>query len=323
MRRDGSRGMQYAFITDSGQASWQQAWNYIQATYGKKFLPMANSVGDAQSTLVWAANTNYPIDTVVKYSGNSLFYTAQSHHTSTASFTTDLGNGLWALTPGTIDEDTGEGKAPGTLGVVALPQWQMGLVAAQQLIEQMTSDIEVAQFFPGIAGDHEHAGFSASEGLCGKVNGVFRRFPVFHALKTFGPILQRGADLIDVTVTETNVVQCALQYEQAGRTMVAIWLINKEHSGTVPNETGLAQTVDLEIPKPYLPYIEPQNVRRFSETETTNPLVSGIVSTSGNHVTVDLAAFSLTYFEVELRPAPGMNFNKYRKRSRFHKYVFN
>ncbi len=299
MRRDGSRGMQYAFITDSGQASWQQAWDYIQATYDKKFLPMANSVGDANTSLVWQANTEYPAGVVLLYQEDGKYYIAQVPHLSD-DFANDLAAGKWQLTPGAQDDDDDEGKPPGALGKVSLPQWQRGLVGAQQLIEQILSDIEVAQLFPGIAGDHEHAGFTPSEGLAGTVNGAFTTFPLFHAMKTFGPILQKRPDVLDFTPDDDGIVCLALKWtDTLGRTVVSVWLINKKFTGDPGFESGVAHVSMLKIPD--ADSLTVSNVRQFTETATTNPRTPDVVQVSGgDRITAALPAFSITSFDVRV-----------------------
>ncbi len=295
MAADGSSGMQYTFITDSGQGSWEECRQWVFDTHGKKWLGMANSVGDAATSLTWTTAVSYNVGDVVLYTIDGKYYVCLIAHMA-GVFALDLGANKWALTEGAGSSDD-----------VSLPNWQRGLVGAQQLIEQMTSGMDVAQMYLGFMGEYKNAGANPSEGLTGKSGSEFTKFELYHALKTFGPILAKGATLMSATVTETGLIQCVLRFTRNGRTVYAVWLLNKKFTGSAPNEVGAAQTVTVSIPR--AKELSVGNVRRYSQTETTNPFVSGIVSASGTTITADLAAFSLTYFEIE---TPGITLSPER-----------
>jgi hypothetical protein len=290
----------YAFPTiagdiagvSTGKATWQQASDWTKwfgAQHGNsnlKLLPMANSVGDAADstpTTAWAAHFSYIPGNRVTKNGDT--WLCLVPHTSSNKFTDDTDAGFWEL----VDTE------------VQLPQWQMGIVGIQQKIEQIKSDIEIAQDYPGLNGQYENAGFNPSQGLTGGVSTVFTKFPIYHALKTFGPILQRGADVIDITSDEPGLVSLALQWiNEAGETIISNWLLNKDYTGDLYGPSpivGLPKTVPITIEGTSTVTVD--NVRRFSESETTNAVVTDAVTVVGdNLLSVVLPPFSATYFEV-------------------------
>jgi hypothetical protein len=175
---------------------------------------------------------------------------------------------------------------------IDVPLWQRGLMGAQQKIEQIKSSLEVAQDYLGIMGDHKNAGADPVDGITGKVVTTFTKMPLYHALKTFGPILQKAPDALvaDTTVEGSGLVQLVLKWtSDSGHTMLSIWLMNKQ-----------ADSRTVQVAFPDAPSIIVGTVQRYSESETTNPVVSGITSISGRNLSVDMLPYSLIYTEVQI-----------------------
>jgi hypothetical protein len=290
--------LRFAFPTDSGSATYQEASDFIKdfctgkyPGYGPnldsgsnnfpniRLLPMANSVGDARITIPWAPNKHYTVGTI-RQTDAPEWYICLIEHDST-NFTTDLALGRWRVA--TKDESS-----------IDLNDHQRGLLGIQLIGDTAKSDIKVSQFYPGMAGNCQHAGFIPAAGHTGMANGVFTKFPLYHATKTFGPVLNKNADLVSVT-GETTFWQLVLKYTEAGKTYVAVWLINKKFTGDYGEEIGVGQTVPLTIPN--YEVVSISNVRRFSPTELDNPLVSGLVTNQGGgSLSVDMTAFSSVSF---------------------------
>jgi hypothetical protein len=292
----------YAFPTiagdiagvSTGQATWQQASDWIDwfgtqhGNSGLRLLPMANSVGDARdSTPVddWVKQHFYIPGDLVEKNGDR--WRCLVPHTSN-KFSTDSDAGYWEV----VDTD------------VSLPPWQRGIVGVQQRIEQIKAGLELCQDYPGLNANHEHSGFTPSEGTTGGVSGDFTKFPLYHALKTFGPVLQAGADIINVTSTEVGLSQLVLKWtNDDDETILSNWIVNKAYTGSRDEEVGVAQTIPITVDGAEIASVD--NVRRFSENELTNPVVTDAVSLGGGVVIAELAPFSVTYFEMTVGESGG------------------
>lgn len=171
---------------------------------------------------------------------------------------------------------------------IQLNDHERGLVGTQQLIELIKSDIEVAQGFPGMAGEYESAGFTSSEGLCGNLNGVFTKFPLYHALKTFGPALQQQPDVLNIeALDEERLISLAMKWGGEDDTRLGFWFINK-----------LPENRTIEVNVPESPELFIVTTRRFSVSELTNPVVSGIASVDGDTLSIEMVPYSTVYVEV-------------------------
>jgi hypothetical protein len=191
---------------------------------------------------------------------------------------------------------------------ISLPDWQRGLIAIHMLIEKIFAiELDFTDFFLGFTGDHgivagsSTAGFNPKEGHCGTVEGVFTKFPIYHATKTFGPVLHKGASVVEMTGAPSGIVQLAMKYVSGGNTYVAVWLLNKLFHGALGAELGDQQTVSIAFPTATFG-LAITNQRRFSASELDNPIVSGAVGVSGSLVSVTLPAFSSVSFIAEILP---------------------
>jgi hypothetical protein len=204
-----------------------------------------------------------------------------------------------------------DGLQPGDDVPLPLPPEQQGLIIIHMLIEKcLATDLDLSQFFNGISGDHgmvgenSTAGFKPTEGHCGTIDGVFTKMPIYHASKTFGPVLHKGATAIAMTGAPAGIVQLALTYREGIKSFVAIWLVNKLFHGALGSEIGDPQSFQIVFPAAAASLIV-TNIRRFSASELDNPIVTGALTVDGLTVTVAMPAFSALHFIVELVTPPG------------------
>lgn len=194
-----------------------------------------------------------------------------------------------------VENSVGDARANDDSDLPDMLQWQKGLAGSQYLIELIKGGYSHAYAFNGFMGDHQHAGASTTGGLTGTIGvapGVFTRHPEYWAMQTFGPVLKLAPDLVQVTL-ETGeapqLIHCALVFAHpSGYGGIALWLMNKR---------ATARTIPVNFQN--APHFTVASTRRYSETETLNPEVAGIVTVvNPQRIDVACAAFSIIYVEL-------------------------
>ncbi len=310
-----------AFILERGFSDISLCTGFLESTEGGRDFPLnANQISRNRTHLQYDL-TNY--GSKLSFVGCSMHYRGEfsrwlSEPEMQYSFPTDTGQGSWTdcsqwlrtfcTTGGNnypnirlfpFANSVGDSASTTLIDPltnkhvnIQLTDHERGLVGTQMMIELIKSDLEIAQMFPGVAGDNENAGFGAEEGLCGNVNGSFVKFPLYHALKTFGPVLQRTPDVLSVEASAEGVslVQLVLKWvNDAGNTVLSTWLINK---------LGTDRSVTITVPE--APVISIATVMRFSAGELSNPVTMDAASVDGLNVSVEMLAYSTVYLELEL-----------------------
>jgi hypothetical protein len=171
---------------------------------------------------------------------------------------------------------------------IPMTYFQMGIASTQYLKELIEAGYSVANNYPGISFDHEHAGFTPAEGTMGQTDGVFTKNPMFYPLALVGKILKKTPDLIQVDVDITQCPTFGLQWTDGSTSVITLFLINKGNDRDAVCRFGgnwMAGKV--------------RKAHRYSVTELTAHEIVPPVTYLGVDLNVHLVKESITVLELE------------------------
>lgn len=306
---------QAEFLADLRSYAESQSWNdirwvstFTEATSGGSVIPLGpTTIETYQRHLGYlfskaGANLDY-IGCTLHYRGDWPVFLTQDE--LLFAFLRDEGQGTlaenrafihdFAADAGYPDVDfipleNGVGDPLDGYSGVDMTQWQKGLAAVQYRIELIKAGYAFAFHYSGFGGEHQLAGLNMITALTGVPQGdasrTFTIQPQFYALETFGPVLKNGPDAISTTSDETRLPHIVLRWEDSGLRVYSIWLVNKTSARIIPLVILSNGSIGVRL------------VRRYSETETTNPIVTDAVRPDGNTLYVAMPEYSVLYLEI-------------------------
>lgn len=179
-------------------------------------------------------------------------------------------------------------------------QWQRGFGGVHYLIDLIDGGYSFADGFNGFWGNNGQTD-QGNLGLTGAFKTgpdlhPFTIHPIYYALLPFGAILDTEPDLVDVIYeggedVGAPLIASALAFTKQLVPGVAVWLINKSLTD--------ARTIPLKITGKNRTISQVAVQRRYSETETLNPIVTdAVITITAGEITVVLPAMSIVHLEI-------------------------